>query len=298
MTTRPTFLMTDPAHYDVAYQINPWMKPGVWGADPAAHRAAAVAAWRTLRETLEDHGAAVHVTPGAAGLPDMVFPANAGVVLGRRALVARFRCPERAGEERHFLAAFEALRAGGVIDEVEMIEAGCFHEGAGDGIWDAARQLFWAGSGPRSSPRAARIMAAHFDQTVVHLPLATDQYYHLDTCFCPLSGGEVLYYPRALTPEALARVEAHVAPEQRIIADDADAEGFCVNAVSLGRTVIMASPPPRLRERLTERGYHVVGLDLGPFLLSGGAAFCMTLRLDLAAAVAPAARSLVHALTA
>ena len=29
--------------------------------------------------------------PGVADLPDMVFPANAAVVLDRRALVARFR---------------------------------------------------------------------------------------------------------------------------------------------------------------------------------------------------------------
>ena len=297
MPSRPTFLMTDPAHYDVAYQINPWMKPGVWSADPAAHRRAAITAWRTLRETLEDNGATVHVTPGAAGLPDMVFPANAGVVLGRRALVARFRHPERAGEERHFLEAFEALRARGVLDAVEMIEEGCFHEGAGDGIWDASRQLFWVGSGPRSSPAAARAIETYFGQSVVHLPLATEQYYHLDTCFCPLSGGEVLYYPRALTPQALARVEAHVAPEQRIIATDADAEAFCVNAVSLGKTIIMATPPAALRDRLTERGYRVVGLDLAPFMLSGGAAFCMTLRLDLDAVAAPAAKSLAEALT-
>ena len=27
MTPRPTFLMTDPEHFWVAYQINPWMKP-------------------------------------------------------------------------------------------------------------------------------------------------------------------------------------------------------------------------------------------------------------------------------
>jgi N-dimethylarginine dimethylaminohydrolase len=39
-----------------------------------------------------------------------------------------------------------------------------------------------------------------------------------------------------------------------------------------------------LRARLSERGYRVVGLDLAPFLLSGGGAFCMTLRLDLQSA--------------
>ena len=42
---------------------------------------------------------------GVPGLPDMVFPANAAVVLNGRAIVARFRHYERQGEERHFLAS-------------------------------------------------------------------------------------------------------------------------------------------------------------------------------------------------
>jgi N-dimethylarginine dimethylaminohydrolase len=31
---------------------------------------------------------------------------------------------------------------------------------------------------------------------------------------------------------------------------------------------------------LEERGYAVHGVDLSPFILSGGGAYCMTLRLD------------------
>jgi N-dimethylarginine dimethylaminohydrolase len=51
----------------------------------------------------------------------------------------------------------------------------------------------------------------------------------------------------------------------------------------------MATPTTALRGTLEARGYHVVGVDLAPFILAGGAAFCMTLRLDLAAqpALAP-----------
>ena len=124
----------------------------------------------------------------------------------------------------------------------------------------------------------------------MRIPLATERYYHLDTCFCPLSGGEVLYYPPALTGPALAALYAHTRPDQRIEADDEDAEAFCVNAVCLGRTIIMAQPAPRLRARLTERGYRVIGVDLAEFILSGGGAFCMTLRLDLQSASAAAPR--------
>ncbi len=272
------FLMTDPAHYRVGYEINPWMRPAAWAADPAGHGRAALAAWNTLKAAIEGQGARVRVAPGLAGQPDMVFPANAAIVLDRKALVARFRHPERRGEEPGFLAAFQALKAEGVLDDVAQIDV--VQEGAGDCIWDDGRRLFWVGDGPRSSPDAAPIIARHFGQAVVRLPLASERYYHLDTCFSPLPGGEILYYPPALTPEAVRRLHDIVPAAQLIEATQADAEGFCVNAVALDRSIVMARPAPDLKRRLGERGYGVVGLDLSPFILSGGGAFCMTLRLD------------------
>ena len=289
MSRQPQFLMVDPANYEVAYEINPWMRPGVWGADPASHRRAARAGWTGLKTTLEKTGAMVHVAAGAAGLPDMVFPANAGVVLDGKAVLARFRHPERQGEEPYFLDALNALRDDGVVDRVAPI-TGCFQEGAGDCIWDRNRRWFWVGSGPRSSANSAEVLGERFGVETVALPLATEQFYHLDTCFCPLSGGEILYFPAALTDKAKANLTARVDPDDLIEASEEDAAGFCVNAVSVGRAVIMARPPKRLKDRLTERGYEVVGIDLDPFILSGGGAFCMTLRLDLTSAATIATR--------
>jgi N-dimethylarginine dimethylaminohydrolase len=283
MTTQPTYLMTEATAFDV----NPWMKPDVWRADPDAHRRAALEGSAALRIALEDSGAVVHTIPAVAGQPDLVFPANAGIVLDGKALVARFRHAERRGEEPHFMAAFERLKARGLLTDVAFVD-GCFQEGAGDCIWDASRNLFWVGSGPRSTPESAAIIARHFGQQVVHLPLATEQFYHLDTCFCPLSGGEILYYPSALTADARRRLHDLVPAHMLIEATAEDAAAFCVNAVSLNRTIVMATPPLSLRDRLTERAYHVLGVDLGPFILSGGGAFCMTLRLDLKSVVARA----------
>ncbi|MGI9170361.1 MAG: dimethylarginine dimethylaminohydrolase family protein [Caulobacteraceae bacterium] len=288
MKAHPTYLMTDAAQFDVAYQINPWMKPDAWAADPAAHRRAAAEGSKALRLALEASGATVRMVPAVAGLPDLVFPANAAVVLDGKALAARFRHPERRGEEPRFLAAFEALKAEGLLTEVTQIE-GCFQEGAGDCIWDAARGHFWAGSGPRSTPPSIGAIADYFGREVVHLPLGSDRFYHLDTCFCPLSGGEILYYPPALTDEALGRLRERVPADRLIEATDEDAAAFCVNAVCLERTVIMAMPGQALRDRLAARGYAVVGVDLAPFILSGGGAFCMTLRLDLTSAAAQSA---------
>ncbi len=280
MTAKAQILMTRPTHYEVAYEINPWMKPGVWSAGPKAQKAAARASWSTLRAALEASGAQIHDMPGAKGVPDLVFPANAAVVLDGKALLARFRHPQRRREEPHNRLALEGLRARGIIKEVVSFDDDLFQEGAGDCLWDSARGLFWVASGPRSSLGSVDRIARVFGEEVVHMPLATERYYHLDTCFCPLSGGEVLYYPPALSEAALAALHARTRSDQRLEARDQDAAGFCVNAVNLGRTIIMARPPAHLAARLEERGYRVIGVDLDPFILSGGGAFCMTLRLD------------------
>ncbi len=104
--------------------------------------------------------------------------------------------------------------------------------------------------------------------------------YHLDTCFCPLNGGKLLYYPPAFTAEALVTIHEHVRPEDRIAATDEDAAAFCVNAVNVGDHIVMAKAPAALRKRLNVLGYTTTEVDLSPFILSGGGAYCMTLRLD------------------
>ncbi len=274
------FLMADAGHYDVHYQINPWMRPDAWRADPAAGRAAALKTSGGLRAALTAAGAVGGCIPGAAGLPDLVFPANAAIVLDGKVLLARFRHPQRQGEEPVFRTAFEALKARGLVNVIAELPRDVLQEGAGDCIWDADRGFFWAGYGQRSTENAVAAIEKTFDQAAVALELAGARFYHLDTCFCPLQGGKLLYYPAAFTPQGLKAIHAHVRPEDRIAASDEDAAAFCVNAVNIGSHIIMATPPDGLRTRLEAHGFDVTGIDLAPFILSGGGAYCMTLRLD------------------
>ncbi len=277
----PTYLLVEPSHYDVSYAINPWMRPDAWAEDPAGHRAKAGTAFGALEAALRNAGGAIETAAGEAGLPDMVFPANGGIVLDGRALVAKFRHPQRQGEEAVFRRVFEGLEARGLVDEVMSLPEGCFQEGAGDCIWDRTRALAWTGFGPRSSPDAPAVIRDRFNIEIRRLELATERFYHLDTCFCVLPGGEVLFYPPAFTPDGLALIRDTVSPDLLIEASDADAARFCVNAVALRRTIVMATPGERLTAVLRERGYAVSAVALDPFILSGGGAYCMTLRLDL-----------------
>jgi N-dimethylarginine dimethylaminohydrolase len=294
MFRKLTLLMTDAGHFEVSYVINPWMKPSAWSEDREGHFRAAQEASVALAQALAAAGAEVIRGEGAPGLPDMVFPANAAIVLDRRALVARFRYPERRGEEPLFLKTFERFKAGGFLDTVKQFPEGCFQEGAGDCIWDATRQRFWAGFGQRSVREAAAVIEEFFDAPVTPLELISPRFYHLDVCFLSLSGGEVVYYPKAFSPDGLAAIRDAVPKENRIEAGDDDAAGFCVNAVNIGRQIVMARPKDGLRAKLSERGYVVTGLDLSPFIMAGGGAYCMTLRLDRARETA-AARGVTRA---
>lgn len=280
MVDKPLFLMVDPAHYEVSYEINPWMRPDAWSADPKAAHAAAVRASAALADALYDAGASVETIPSAKGLPDLVFSANAAVVLNGRVLVARFRYPERRGEEAVFLSAFRELRARGFVGDVVELPTDIIQEGAGDCIWDADRGVFWAGYGPRSSREATPIIETVFGEKVVPLELISERFYHLDTCFCPLAGGVVLYYPPAFSEAALEEIRKRVPARLRIEATDNEAAAFCVNAVNIETQLIMAKAPASLIAKLKAHDYSVTEIDLSPFMLSGGAAYCMTLRLD------------------
>jgi len=275
------FLMCAPEHFAVSYAINPWMDPQSWAREDRAHAAASRQEWLGLHRCLTQLGAAIELVPPAPGVPDLVFTANAAVVLDRTALLARFRHPERQCEERHFEAAFRALQARGIIDTVRHLPAGLVLEGAGDCVLDRTRNLFWMGYGPRSDAAARPAVEELFGLEAVSLELADPRFYHMDTALSPLPGGEVMYFPGAFTANGRAVIHERVEPDQRIEIGSEDAAQLAANAVCVGDALVMSGCGDRLRAELNERGYRVIVVPLPSFLRSGGAAFCLTLRLDL-----------------
>jgi len=282
MTSRQAarFLMCRPDHFAVTYAINPWMDPQSWARRWHAHAAASRQEWEELYRKLRALGAEIELVPPAPEVPDLVFTANAAVVLDGKALLSRFRYGERRREEAHFEAAFAALHRRGLVDRVRPLPDGVVIEGAGDCVFDATRNLFWMGYGPRSDLAARGTVRETFGVEVVALELADPRFYHADTALCPLPRGELLYVPGAFTAEGRAAIRDRVAPAARIEVGIEDAGQLAANAVSLGDHVVMSACSERLRGELLERGYQVATTSLDAFLRSGGAAFCLTLRLD------------------
>jgi N-dimethylarginine dimethylaminohydrolase len=276
----PRFLMCRPAHFAVSYAINPWMDPARWARHGRALAAAAWQQWSDLHQSLSELGAAIELVPPLPGLPDLVFTANSAVVLDRTALLARFRHPERQPEEPHFADVFRALHANGVLDAVRTLPKGVVLEGAGECVFDEARDLFWMGYGLRADAAARHVVAETFGVEVVALELADPRFYHLDTALCAMPQGELVYFPGAFTPAANVAISERVDAADRIEITAEDACRLAANAVVLGEVAVLSGCSARLRRSLEARGYCVRETPLSAFLRSGGAAFCLTLRLD------------------
>jgi len=275
-------MMSAPDHFEVAYRINPWMDPSTWQPSALRLHHDARQGWQRLKDKYESLGARVDVQPAVRGLPDMVFTANAAMILDRKALLARFLCEERRGEEAHNRAFFAAQKARGVIDEIIETPDELFFEGAGDALWDPRRGVIWTGYGQRSSREMQFVISERYAVPTVALELIDPRFYHLDTCFCLLSRGDVLYYRSAFSARALVQIEELVGRDRLIEAGEEDAHHLAVNSVCIGDDLVLCYASDALRAQLAARGYRVHVVPLDSFNRSGGAAYCLTLRLDLA----------------
>jgi N-dimethylarginine dimethylaminohydrolase len=256
------YVMCPPTHFTVSYCINPWMDP-----DQPVDAERALRQWQDLHEMLSALGHRITLVDAHSELPDMVFAANGGILIGDRALVPRFRFAERAGESECFRAAFEALGF------AHIRQAAYLNEGEGD--FRVVGDRILAGIGPRSEPRAADEAADFFELPVVPLTLVDPRLYHLDTALAVLDDDTVLYWPDAFDA-ASCDLLADLYPDA-VIADESDAVALALNLVSDGRTVMLAPGHDELTARIRERGFEVVALPTDELRKAGGGAKCCVL---------------------
>jgi len=258
--------MCPPDHYGIEYEINPWMNRARQADGPTARRQ-----WAGLKSLLEQAGAEIALVDPVAGLPDLVFTANAALIYRRQAVLAHFRHPQRQGEQ----PIDEAwLAAAGF--EVRHMPDDVFFEGAGDALF--CGDTLFAGYRIRSDARGHQLIGEMLGCRVIPLELVDPYYYHLDTCFCPLAPGLAIYFPPAFDSygrQVLSELVAELIPVA-----DGEAQRFACNAVVVGRTVITNTGCPQLHRELRLRGFSPRETPLDEFVKAGGSAKCLTLRLD------------------
>jgi N-dimethylarginine dimethylaminohydrolase len=257
------YLMCPPTHFEVAYRINPWMHQG--GPVDAV---LAARQWRQIADAYLTGEHVVVTMEAVGGLPDMVFTANAGLVIGGRVLVSRFRHRQRRGEEAAFAACFRRLGF------TEVCQASHVNEGEGDYL--CAGGVILGGSGFRTDRRSHDEVAEYFGRPVVGLELVDERFYHLDTALAVLADDVVAYWPGAFSSESIGLLR-DLFPDA-VLASEADAAQFGLNACSDGANVVMARAP-ELESRLHDRGFTTVAVDTSELRKSGGSVKCCTLEL-------------------
>ncbi|MGF7234497.1 MAG: dimethylargininase [Frankia sp.] len=262
--TRQRYLMCPPTYFAVTYAINPWMDPS-----RPVDVDRAVRQWDALRQVHLDLGHTVEIIDPEPGLPDMVFAANGGVVIGDTAVGVKFRYPQRRGEQEAYLNWFAAA---GIS---QRHQPSFDNEGEGDIL--LAGNVMLAGTGFRTDLRAHAELAALLGREVITLELIDPRFYHLDTALAVLDDTTVAYLPAAFSPASRAEL-ARRFPDA-IIATAADAEAFGLNAVSDGRNVVLAAEAVGLADQLRRRGFVPVPVAMDELRRAGGSAKCATLVL-------------------
>ncbi len=266
MDSSPQILMCPPDCYGIDYEINPWMN-----RRRQCDHELAVRQWRDLRSLLHEAGATISCLPPVAGLPDLVFTANAALIYRDLAILSHFRHPQRRGEEHHGRKWFSERGF-----HIRRLPGDNFFEGAGDALF--CGDTLFAGYRIRSDVRGQQQIGTLLDCRVIPLELVDPYYYHLDTCFCPLTADVAIYYPQAFDDYGRKVLEELIA--ELIPVGEAEACRFACNAVVVGRSVVTNTGCGDLHRQLRARGFKTCETPLGEFVKSGGAAKCLTLRLD------------------
>ena len=233
----------------------------------------------SARRHLPGLGYPVHVVAPVEGLPDLVFVANqsfpAKLPDGRWVVVrSNMRSPMRQPEVEILATWYESQR------QAVTIGLGDDHafEAKGDARWHPGRELIHCGFGYRTQRPALGVLSDLLQVPVVALELVDPNFYHLDTCLCPLDEVTALVVEEAFTEQGLALLRAAFPQAIRVPYDEAmnfAANGNCPD----GRHFVVQQGNPVTVARVREAGFTLIELDTSEFMKSGGSVFCMTMML-------------------
>ena len=257
------YAMTAPTFFAVEYAINPWMDTST-----PVDTHTALAQWENLRQTYKELGHTIDLVEPVAGLPDMVYAANGGLLVNGKAVVARFAYPQRHGEAVAYAEWMARLGH-------QPVHTTHVNEGQGDLL--VVGPMVLAGSGFRTDRRAHDEIAEIVQMPVVSLELVDPRFYHLDTALAVLDDTTIAYYPPAFSDASRARLES-LFPDA-IVVGSADAYVLGLNAVSDGRHVVHPAAATGFAEQLRDAGFQPIGVDLSELLKGGGSVKCATLEV-------------------
>lgn len=267
-------VLTTPTHFDVEYVINPHMSENVG----TVNRDVAFQQWKAIRATYEALDVSPLVVNGKPDLPDMVFCANQTLPYytpdsdERGVVLSRMQAEERKDEVPYYSDFFE--KQGYEIKRLPE-DLDVTFEGMGDAIWHPGRFLLWGGYGFRTTPEAYEAVSTLLEVPVLLLKLTDPDYYHLDTCFCPLDQNHVMIAPEAFNDTGRDLIEAGFATVIEVPDNEARHQFACNAHCPDGEHVLIQEGCEGTVKQLREAGFLPIELDTSEFLKAGGSVFCM-----------------------
>ncbi|AAO89837.1 dimethylarginine dimethylaminohydrolase family protein [Coxiella burnetii] len=272
-----TLLMCKPDYFNVDYVINPWMNGHIHLVD----KRLAEEQWQAFYETLRQYATIQLISP-KPHLPDLVFTANGGLVYDKLCILAHFRHKQRQGEEVFFKQWFEKHGY-----TVLQMPKSIYFEGTGDALFQRDGKWVWMGYNIRSELKACEYLETYLSMPVTPLKLINEKFYHLDTCFCPLFDGAVMYYPGAFDADSVQLIEKNIDEDKRLVVSDEDALHFSCNALVIKTdkiptkkaVIFMTYASDPLQTQLNQLGYEVIIRSVSEFRKAGGANKCLVLEV-------------------
>lgn len=262
-------LVCRPTYFGIEYEINPWMS-----INEDADQDHALYQWDRMCSRLKEAGAAIRYIEPQAGLPDMVFTANAGLVYKKTVVLSNFKHEERQGEKQFFKDWF--LKNGYRV--VELPDSVAF-EGEGDALF--FKGVLFMGSGFRTDPDAHSMIGKALGVDVVSCELVDPRFYHLDTCFLPIKD-RIIYYKDAfsdfsqnLITQKLVEIGYDTGKLDVLSIHEDQAKEFICNSIEINDAIVT----PTDMFSLSFSGRKTYTSCMSEFIKSGGAIKCLTLRL-------------------
>lgn len=264
-TSIQRILLCPPDHYDIKYEINPWMDMSV-----KVNKDNAREEHNTLKAVYTSLNVPFNELTPDAELPDQVFATDVGHAEGKNFIKANFKYKERRREadiaEEYFKNLGYTIH---VLPEKNWFEGGDFLK-IGD--------KYFYGWGKRSSLETIPHIEKVLKTKIIPIELPDPYFYHLDTCFSPLSEDIALVHAGAFTPEGLRTIQKHFKTIVSTAGED-NAQIAC-NFVPIGKNIIISEGVSHfLKNVLRHLGFIIHPVPMTEYIKGGGSIHCLSLEI-------------------
>ncbi|GEM_PF-1029769 len=263
------FLLSPPIYYEKAYDFSDDNNFYVRYRDRQIDRLKAWNQWSHIVSRYMDRGVLLHIVEASEGLAELTFVGDSIFLFGKKAVISRFRHPERQ-KEAVYMKEW-ALRKG---FEIMEIPEGYVFEGNAEAFYSHQMDVIIMGyGGNRTSIEVAEMLQDFLGVKVIPV----EKYdFHLDVVLFLLKK-YIIYAKGKVSEESIKRLESEgfkTVPVPPHLIED-----LGLNSTYIGSTVFIndSKNVPELRKIYLSLGFDVEVVDTSEFHLVGGGVKCLTL---------------------